>query len=439
MTQRLVLVSGDGHVGASPEEYRAYMESPALEHFDDYLEDHASKMVEYLRFTAPDGVYNEERTAFVDADGAIRSGGLDGSNDAKRRLEEMDREGVAGEVLFLGSQSSMEPFFTPSNRPTPLDVRWAGLRAFHRWLADHVAGTDGRLIPMADTAGDDIDAMCAELRWCADHGFGGVQLPGLSADPPLPPLYDSWYEPFWATCAEAGLVLQLHAGWNLLAHGRRFAHPEMMPTGDATQEFRVEGGPRRAMWQMMAGGVFDRHPSLKLVLTELRADWVPATLAILDERLDQADTPMKLRPSEYFQQNCFVAPSSPRDYEVAMRHEIGVDRFIFGRDYPHPEGTWPNTFEWIRAAFAGVPEEEARLMLGANAIDCFGFDRGKLEAVAARIGPDPADVLGTHGVDPALVEHFDLRSGYSKPPVVVDPTSLIETMNTDLMAVSTPR
>jgi predicted TIM-barrel fold metal-dependent hydrolase len=435
VTQKITIVSGDAHAGADPQDYRPYMDKLALDHFEDYLEDHASKMVEFSRFTADDGVYNAERTAFVDTTGAIRSGGLAGGWDPQRRLEEMDREGVAGEVVFLGSQTSMEPFFTPSNRPTPLDVRAAGLRAYHRWMADHIADTQGRLLPVANTAGVDMEATTAELRWCAEHGFGGVELPGLPAEPVLPPLYDSWYEPFWATCAELGIVLQLHAGWGFLAHGRKPADPGALMM-DPARGFRVENGPRRAMWQMMAGGVFDRHPSLKLVLTEIRADWIPATLGILDARADRGDLPMQLRPTEYWQRNCYAAPSSPRDYEVALRSDIGVDRFIFGRDYPHPEGTWPNTFDWIRAAFADVPEGEARLLLGENAIECYGFDRAAMAEIAARIGPEPADVLGRHPVDPALVEHFDLRSGYGKLPAEVDPEALTAALDRELSGLS---
>jgi predicted TIM-barrel fold metal-dependent hydrolase len=436
VSNKLMLISGDAHAGGRPEDYRTYMDKLALDHYDQYLEDNARVMREFSRFTADDGVYNTARTALVDRDEAIRSGGIDGAWDITRRLAEMDREGIAGEVLFLGPQTAMEPFFTPSNRATPLDVRAAGVRAYHRWVADHIAGADGRLRPTSETAGDDMTEIIRELQWCADHGFGGVQLPGLCADPELPPFYDSWYEPFWAACAEAGLVLQLHAGWGLLVQGGSFKDSSMMPTAGDERAFRVEGAPRRALWQMMAGGVFDRHPSLKLVMTEIRADWVPATLAIFDARHARGGTPLKAKPSEYFQRNCYIAPSSPRDYEVALRHDIGVDRFIFGRDYPHPEGTWPNTFEWIRHAFAGVPESEARLMLGENAIECYGFDREKMAAIAARIGPEPADVLGEHRVDSTLIEHFDLRSGYSKPPVVVDAEPLTAIINEDLAGLA---
>jgi hypothetical protein len=70
--------------------------------------------------------------------------------------------------------------------------------------------------------------------------------------------------------------------------------------------------------------------------------------------------------------------------------------------------------------------------LGGNALECFGFDAAVMADIAARIGPAPADVLGSHDVDAALIEHFDLRSGYSKAPVVVDPDVLATALDEEI-------
>src|ERR1700727_50320 len=129
---------------------------------------------------------------------------------------------------------------------------------------------------------------------------------------------------------------------------------------------------------------------------------VPEACA-LDARGAKGGTPLKLKPSEYFARNCKVTPSFPHPAEIAIRHQIGVRQIMFGRDYPHNEGTWPNTWDWIRAAYAGVPEDEARLMLGENAIEWYGLDRAKLAALAETIGPRPEDLLGDHAVDPRLI------------------------------------
>jgi hypothetical protein len=130
---------------------------------------------------------------------------------------------------------------------------------------------------------------------------------------------------------------------------------------------KLDMGPRRVIWQLMLGGVFDRYPDLKLALTECRADWLPDTLSMLDARFDEGDTPLLMRPSEYWERHCFVTASSIHRAEVEMRDDIGLDQLMFGVDYPHPEGTWPNTWDWLRFAFAGVPEDDARRILASSA------------------------------------------------------------------------
>jgi hypothetical protein len=101
--------------------------------------------------------------------------------------------------------------------------------------------------------------------------------------------------------------------------------------------------------------------------------------------------------------------------EVEMRHEIGVDTMIFGRDFPHPEGTWPHTSGWLRDAFEGVPDDELRLVLGENAVRFFGLDRARLAEIARRIGPTIDELHAGGPVRDDLLENFAMRGGYLKP------------------------
>ena len=189
-----------------------------------------------------------------------------------------------------------------------------------------------------------------------------------------------------------------------------FESPEDSP-------FRLDMGPRRLLWQLMLGGVFDRHPNLKFCLTEVRADWIPDTIKRLDTLAAENRSPLKMTPSEYWEQNCFVTPSSIHICEMEMRDQIGIDNLIFGTDYPHREGTWPNTRDWIRMTFKGVAEADARKVLAENAIRCFSLDRDKLLPIARRIGFEPAEVLVEEAnVDPLCVEHFNARGGILQPP-----------------------
>ena len=111
-----------------------------------------------------------------------------------------------------------------------------------------------------------------------------------------------------------------------------------------------------------------------------------------------------MRPSEYWQRQCFVGSSSVSRVETDMRYEIGVDCMMFGSDYPHVEGTWPRTFDWVAATLGGIPEAEQRQILGGNAARLYGFDLDLLDPIAQRIGIPVADLAERREV-PALGAH----------------------------------
>jgi predicted TIM-barrel fold metal-dependent hydrolase len=266
-----------------------------------------------------------------------------------------------------------------------------------------------------------------------------VTVPGAVPDSSLPPLFDSYWEPFWSCCAGLGLVLSVHAGWSM-GQGRLVAFARAIgkveggfdpeAVHEATEALRKERDespllltlpPRRVLWQVMLSGAFDRHPGLKLAFNEIRADWVPTFLSELDAEFDNGSLQLAKRPSEYWQQNCVVTPSSIHLSEIELRYQIGVDQIMFGTDYPHMEGTWPNTWDWIRASLSNVPETEVRMILGENAIRTYGLDRVHLAQLAGSIGPRCHDVLGIEqSVDPNLLEHFHKRAGFKRPADPVD-------------------
>ena len=115
---------------------------------------------------------------------------------------------------------------------------------------------------------------------------------------------------------------------------------------------------QRPFVQMMLSGVFERFPRLKFVMTEAGCAWVPPMLERLDHVIRGirdtgatgeirygADHVLPRDASEYFQQNCWMGVSQPGPDDVAARHIIGLDKFMWGSDYPHDEGTYPYTRE----------------------------------------------------------------------------------------------
>ena len=366
---------------------------------------------------------------------AHRSEGARGALDAAARLEQMDQEGVAAEVVYHGDFRTSDVFHNVSNDAYPLDAWEAGARAYNRWAHDELGSSPDRLL-LVGAIGPcvDLDVTVAEIDWIADHGFVGTFAPGFMTHPAMPPLSAPYWDPFWAACAARDLAVVVHAGYGF-GHGEVYPEVERIYkhveehgggevelvtrlTSEVFGQFFTDIKPRRAMWQMMLGGVFDRHPDLRLMMTEVRLDWIPALLEHLDGVFDApgADLPATRRPSEYWQSNCMAGASFVHKAEVEMRDEIGVATIAFGRDYPHPEGTWPHTQSWLHDAFRGVPEDELRAMLGGNAIRFLGLDAGPLDAIAARLGPTVEAVAGgAADASEELLANFDLRGGYLRP------------------------
>ena len=82
-----------------------------------------------------------------------------------------------------------------------------------------------------------------------------------------------------------------------------------------------------------------------------------------------------------------------------MREAVGVDRIMWGSDFPHLEGCWPYSRQHLRLAFAGVPEAEVRMMVGQSAAEVYGFDWELLETLADRHGPTVAEVAEPLPID----------------------------------------
>ena len=94
-----------------------------------------------------------------------------------------------------------------------------------------------------------------------------------------------------------------------------------------------------------------------------------------------------MTPSKYWARQCSVGASFMSRLECERRHDIGIGNILWGSDFPHDEGTWPNTHESLHATFDGVPESELRAMLGENALRVYGFDREALLPHVRLVGP----------------------------------------------------
>ena len=196
----------------------------------------------------------------------------------------------------------------------------------------------------------------------------------------------------WAALQDLDIPVNLHGGTGSPNYGRYPAVPMIM-----ISEVPFYG--IRAFTHMLLAGVFERFPKMKYVMTEIGASNFPPLLENLDRVVKSVQSgsigELKYRPedalprtaTEYFQQSVWLGASFPGPHDVAAMDLLGDDRFMWGSDYPHDEGTGPYTREHLRQVFCDVEESTMRRILGENAAKLYGFDLEQCNELAAEHGP----------------------------------------------------
>ncbi len=428
---KIMMISCDSHAGPRASEYKDWLEPRYRDRVDELIA-HMEWVEQHVWVAVPEA----EAARYVDTRGAIANGGLEGLWDPSRRLAELEAEGFVAEIIFPGDVKSVGPYFSNMSQPYPADYRAAGVRAYNRWLAEFCSHAPGRMLGVAQLEPwPDIAACVDEIERAAKAGLRIIALPRFTGiEPNQPPLTSPAWEPVWHACADDDLAVSIHIG-HQYPQGFSEGHLE-------AANLRVNGFPdkgddgvirfdpaRRLFWQMILSGVFDRHPSLRVTFTEIRTEWVGAMLAHLERRFDahrfaERHLPApRMRPTDYWHTHCAVG-GQLRPYEIRIRHQTGIEQLMFGTDYPHAEGAWPNTREWLRVALDGVPEPEARKILGENAARVYGIDAGALVPHVERVGPTYSDLCDGPPVSRALVDHLHWRSGFLGRPYKYDADDL---------------
>jgi predicted TIM-barrel fold metal-dependent hydrolase len=215
------------------------------------------------------------------------------------------------------------------------------------------------------------------------------------------------YEQLWAAFAETDLTINTHGNGAFQNNFFGTDEPWLSSVpADVVANETTYFNAQRTMNHLISAGVFERYPDLRFAITEVgpTAYWVKHKLRDLDflearsrsrELVNQkvgrkapfAKPVLSRKPSEYFARNVFLGVSFMERSDAEVRYDFGVDRIMWGADFPHHEGTYPYTREALRATFYDVPANELRAMLGETAAIVYGFDMGALRDVAAKIGP----------------------------------------------------
>jgi predicted TIM-barrel fold metal-dependent hydrolase len=395
----VIVVSCDSHVGPRlREDLRAYCPARHLRDFDDFVAAHEARRAAM----ANEGVV-DERARFSSGH---PNTAIAGHHDVAARLADMNRDGIAAEVIYHFSQNG-EPMPLVSDPggglgtvPTSaFELGAVGYQIYNRWLADFVSVEPERHVGLAYLPMWDIDAAVRELERTRAAGLRGVNFPPPSRAGHLEYNHPAW-EPFWSACEHHDMSLNTHSS------GAAAFDYFSGPGGEDLLIYECGGWmARRALWWLIHGQVFERHPTLKLVITEQFEGWWTPTLHELDSvyvRFGMRGHVLPRMPSDYARRQVYMGASflSPALAEQAFREGF-VANVLWGRDYPHiegafqvvPDGDEPITHLSLRNALSRVPTPAALAMAGENAVRAFGLDRDELAEVAARINAPTATQL----------------------------------------------
>ena len=245
-------------------------------------------------------------------------------------------------------------------------------RAYNNWINDFASQARNRVIPIAHLALQDTVSALAELRRCLKLGFKGVFLPPETINGRRFSHPD--FDPIWRECEEAGIPVCLHV---IVRFNRA---PGLLGNFYQPGDFRAVygfalGGFAQvvpAAMTMVADGLFDRFPRLKVLCVEAGCGWAPYIMDRMDEKYEHLGWthPTRLKPSDYFRRNIWVVAEPEERTIGSVMDLLGEDRVLWGSDFPHIDSTLEAP-RLIRATVAALSEERQRKLLGANARGVF--------------------------------------------------------------------
>ncbi len=290
------------------------------------------------------------------------------------RMKDMQMDGVDAEVIY--------GMTTAGNRIKNVEALTHAYRAYNQWIADFCKTKPGRWYGLACIPVHDPQVGADELRRAGDMGLRGAD---MFVTPETRPIYmrDGYWDPLWRASAECQMPVSFHIG------GGGIIVPE--PPGEEGKDFLAEDidqnglgfmGARLPVEQLsgsvwlvsiIMSGVFDRFPDFQFVLGECGAGWIPFVVERMDVEFSDAmletkfDPPLKQKPSDYWFQH--GATTFQEDPTVGyMAKFIGEDNIMWGSDYPHPDGVWPDSQAVIKETIGQLEPAVLQKVIRDNAV-----------------------------------------------------------------------
>ncbi len=283
--------------------------------------------------------------------------------DPDLRLGDQDRDGVQAEVLFgiLGA----------SQRLGDPEAAAEMARIYNAWLADFCATHPERFAGIASVPYHDMGEAVDEVNRVAARGaLRGIEV-AVTLD--MTPLYHPDWQPLWRAAEESGLPVHFHT------IGGKLPDMEGLAELQRRQAFAVhitgfQIGMARILMEVIYGGVLEAFPDLRVVIAESGIGWIPYILDRMDmEWEDQfKDLTLTRKPSEYWYRQCKATYQSDK-VGIRLLDVLGEDNVMWGSDFPHPDGVWPDSQDFIAAELGRLPEATRQKLVCDNAAELYGF------------------------------------------------------------------
>jgi predicted TIM-barrel fold metal-dependent hydrolase len=289
-----------------------------------------------------------------------------GCYDIGPRVADMDLSGVWASVNFPSQITGFcgRVFFNAQDR----ELGMACIKAWNDWLFEewHEPYPE-RIVPLGITFLSDPELAVAEIRRCGERGFTAMTFPERPHMIGLPSLWDrDHWDPIMQAMVDTDMAICLHVG----SSGLNQAPPGAPSLQLGATLFSAVSLNACAEWVWSGYGL--RMPKLKIVMSEGGIGWVAMLLDRLDNIIDRSGYGLGWdeRPADVLKRNfwfCTIDDPSTID----TRHRIGVENIMFETDYPHGDGTWPDTQLVLEKAWGHIPPAELRAMCSENAARVF--------------------------------------------------------------------
>jgi predicted TIM-barrel fold metal-dependent hydrolase len=289
-----------------------------------------------------------------------------GAFEVQARLKDLDQEGVWGEVMYpsigLWAGLILDPVLYRE-----------GVRVFNDWLKEQFLDATDRIVPAAEISILSVDDAVAETLRAASMGFRAINLPSaLERD--RPNWNDNSWEPLWIAAEEAGMVLAVHVGSDAKSPDHPDNRPFRGPGGALMNYVESSYSGQRMATTLVASGVLDRHPKVRLLISEGGATWVPFIADRMEEGNRQhgpwVRPKLSRSPRQIFYEQVYVSFQHDKTAVLACT-AMGYQNVMFGSDYPHVEGTFGHTQATLHELFDDVDEATTNRITRGAFLDLF--------------------------------------------------------------------